>query len=72
MNDLINIISTVGFPIFAFLICVYALKYCFDKSMTQNNENMETISKLADSINENTKALVELTVIIKEGEEKKC
>ena len=60
MNDLVQIISTVGFPIVAFLICVYGLKYAYDKSREDNNKNMEIITKLADSINNNTVVLTQL------------
>lgn len=60
MTEIVQIISTVGFPIVAFLICVYGLKYAYDKSREDNNKNMEIITKLADSINNNTVVLTQL------------
>lgn len=69
MNDIVTIISTVGFPIFSFLICGYALKYVYDKErkslddtigklaqLTEAvNHNSETVSRLVDEMNENKK-----------------
>lgn len=60
MNEWVQIISTVGFPIVAFLICVYGLKYAYDKSREDNKSALEQISKLADAINNNTIALANL------------
>lgn len=69
MNDIVTIISTVGFPIFSFLICGYALKYVYDKErkslddtigklaqLTEAvNHNSETVSRLVDEMNETKK-----------------
>lgn len=60
MNEVLTAITTVGFPIVAFFVAVYALKYAFDRSREDNLKNMETISKLADSINNNTLVLTKL------------
>ena len=37
MEVWVQIISTVGFPIAAFLIAAYGLKYAYDKSIEQNS-----------------------------------
>lgn len=51
--DVTQIISTVGFPIFSFLLCVGALKYVYDKSINE-------ISKLTEAVNQNTITLTKL------------
>lgn len=65
MQDLITLLSNFGFPIVAFLICCYALKYSFDKSLEQNAKNVEALAKLTEAINNNT---VTLTELVKEVE----
>ena len=60
MNEWVQLISTVGFPIVAFFICVYGLKYAYDKSREDNHQSLEQISKLADAINSNTSTLANL------------
>lgn len=72
MNDIVTIISTVGFPIFSFLICGYALKYVYDKERSSLddtigklaqlteavNHNSETVSRLVDEMNETKKEAI--------------
>lgn len=53
MNDLVTIISTVGFPIFSFLLAAYFIKYTYDKSYN-------SIIELATAVNHNTEVLTEL------------
>lgn len=57
-NDIVNLISTVGFPI---VMCGVLLYYI----MTINKKNDETIKGLSDTINQNSKVLTELTTLIK-------
>ena len=57
---LIQAIGTVGFPIIAFFVAVYALKYSFDKSLEGNRFAMEKIGNLTEAVNENTKTLATL------------
>lgn len=57
---LMNILSNFAFPVVAFLICCYALKYSFDKSLEQNAKNVETLASLTESINNNTVVLTHL------------
>lgn len=56
----IQAIGTVGFPIIAFFVCVYGLKYSFDKSREDNAKNVEMITKLTDAVNNNTVVLTQL------------
>ena len=51
--DVVNIISTVGFPIFSFIACGFALKYVYDHSINE-------ISKLTEAVNQNTITLTKL------------
>lgn len=57
-NDIINLISTVGFPI---VMCGVLLYYI----MQVNKKNDDTIKGLSDTINQNSKVLTELTTLIK-------
>lgn len=64
--DIVNIISQIGFPIFAFLVAVYGLKYAYDTSMKQNEKSMESIGELTKAVNNNTIVLTELVSKIEE------
>lgn len=57
---LMDILSNFAFPVVAFLICCYALKYSFDKSLEQNAKNVETLASLTEAINNNTVVLTHL------------
>ena len=57
MNDVIQAISTVGFPIVSFFVAVYGLKYSFDASNKSQEKAMEQVAELAGAVNENTKTL---------------
>lgn len=57
-NDIVNLISTVGFPI---VMCGVLLYYI----MTINKKNDDTIKGLSDTISQNSKVLTELTTLIK-------
>ena len=51
--DIVQIISTVGFPIFSFLACGMGLKYVYDHSINE-------ISKLTEAVSQNTMTLTKL------------
>ena len=53
MNDIVSIISTVGFPIALTLIL---LLYIYDS----NNKHKEEIDKMSEALNNNTIALTKL------------
>ena len=57
-NDIVNLISTVGFPI---VMCGVLLYYIMDI----NKKNDDTIKGLSDTISQNSKVLTELTTLIK-------
>lgn len=60
MENIISMIGTTAFPIVAFLISVYMLKYCFDKCNDENAKNLEQLSELTKAVNENTSTLAKL------------
>lgn len=67
MNDLANIIATLGFPIVSFLISAYFIKYCYDKQLEKDkiadereDKHWEEISKLTTAVNNNTEVLRDL------------
>lgn len=66
MNDIINVISSVGFPIVSFLIAAYFIKYTYDKTADANKEAMEKIGQLAEAVNHNSEVLVNLVDEIRE------
>lgn len=53
LNDLVSIISTVGFPIALTLILLW---YIYDS----NNKHKEEIDKMSEALNNNTLALTKL------------
>lgn len=55
-----TLISTVGFPIVAFFVCFYALKYAYDKSLEANKNAFEKLENLTEAINNNTIVLTQL------------
>lgn len=72
MNEIIEVVSRLGFPIAAFGICAWFLKYVYDKSMTMFEKCLEKLGLLAeavntnsDSINENTKVLADLVAEVR-------
>jgi hypothetical protein len=60
-SDLVNIISTIGFPIFSFLLCGYALKYVYDKERQSLDEAINKIGSLTMAVEHNSEAIRDLT-----------
>ena len=54
MNEIVNLISSVGFPIVMCLIIMFFWNNQYSKTM---QELRETISRLTDVVADNTKAL---------------
>ena len=74
MNELANIIATIGFPIVSFLISAYFIKYCYDKQLDKDkvadereDKHWEEISKLTNAVNNNTEVLRDLVKTNMEG-----
>lgn len=58
-QSITTLISSVGFPI---VMCLLLIKYI----QQENQRNDDTITKLTDTINANTKAITELVTLIKD------
>ena len=67
MTELVQIISTVGFPIVSFLIAAYFIKYTYDKTTEANKEAMDKIGALAEAVNQNSEVLVTLVDEIRDS-----
>lgn len=64
MNEIVQVISAVGFPIVAALGCGFFIKWQYEQNMKQNEElrkeHKEEISKMTEALNNNTLALQKL------------
>lgn len=64
MNDIVSMISAVGFPIIAALGCGFFVKWQYEQNMKQNEElrkeHKEEVSKMTEALNNNTIALQKL------------
>lgn len=65
MTEIVNMISSVGFPIAMCLIIMYFWNNQYSKTM---QELRETISRLTDVVADNTKALALLEQRLGEGD----
>lgn len=66
MSELTQIISTVGFPIFAFLVTGFALKYVYDKERSSLDEAIKKIGDLTQAVNHNSEVLIRVVDEMKE------
>lgn len=73
MNDVVSIISAVGFPIVAAVACGMFVKWQYEQNAKQvdemRKEHKEEVQKMTEALNNNTLALQKL--IDKIGDEKK-
>lgn len=64
MNDIVSVVSAVGFPIVAALGCGFFVKWQYEQNMKQNEElrkeHKEEVSKMIEALNNNTIALQKL------------
>lgn len=72
MNDIVSIISAVGFPIVAAVGCGYFVKWQYEQNLKQmeeiRKEHKEEVSKMTEALNNNTIALNKLIDRIEKGE----
>ena len=72
MNDIVQVISAVGFPIVAAIGCGYFVKWQYEQNAMANEElrkeHKEEVSKMIEALNNNTLALQKL--IDKLGDDK--
>ena len=57
MNDIVQIISTVGFPIFSFLLCGYALKFVYVRERQSLDNAVDKLGALTDAVNHNSETV---------------
>ena len=67
MNDIAQIISTVGFPIFSFLLCGRALKYVYDKERASLDDAIKKLGELTMAVEHNSEAIRDLTKDLRGG-----
>lgn len=60
MSDIVSIISTVGFPIFSFLLCGAGLKYVYDKERASLDAAIDKIGNLTLAVEKNSEAIRDL------------
>lgn len=60
MNEIAQVISTIGFPIFSFLLAGYGLKYVYDKERTSLDAAINKISDLTSAVNHNSETISRL------------
>lgn len=72
MNELMQFISSVGFPIVACVGMGWFVKYQTDQNTsevaTMRKEHLEEITKVTEALNNNTLAIQRLTDMIQKGE----
>ena len=56
--DVVQIISTVGFPIFSFLAAGFALKYVYDKERSSLDSTIDKIGALTLAVEKNSEELL--------------
>lgn len=66
MSEITQIISTVGFPIFSFLLAGYGLKYVYDKERKSLDDAIAKLSDLTQAVNHNSEVIVRLADEISE------
>lgn len=66
--DVVNIISSVGFPIFSFLACGFALKYVYDKERSSLDATIDKIGDLTLAVEHNSEAIRNLVDELGRGE----
>ena len=60
MPEFIDVVSKLGFPIAAFTICAWFLKYVYDRSLSQFDKSLEKIGDLTSAVNHNSEVLADL------------
>lgn len=69
MSDVVQIISTVGFPIFSFLLCGAGLKYVYDKERASLDAAIDKLGALTLAVEKNSEAIRDLAKEIHKEEE---
>ena len=64
--DWVQIVSSLGFPICAFGLCAWFLRYVYDRSLAMFQGSLDKIGTLAEAVNHNTEVLSDLAKTIGE------
>ena len=67
MTEIAQIISTVGFPIFSFLLCGYALKFVYVKERQSLDNAIAKLGDLTMAVEHNSEAIRDLTENLRGG-----
>lgn len=57
MSEIVQIISTVGFPIFSFLLCGYALKFVYVRERQSLDNAVDKLGALTEAVNHNSETV---------------
>lgn len=61
MNDIVSVVSAVGFPILAAICCGYFVKWQYEQNLKQieemRKEHREEVAKMTEAINNNNTLL---------------
>lgn len=75
MNDIAQIISTIGFPIVSFLLCGYFVKYTYDKQAEKDklieerdDIKWQKLGDLTSAVNNNSEILRQLVQEVHKNE----
>ncbi len=68
MNDIAQIISTVGFPIFSFLLCGYALKFVYVRERKSLDDAIQKLGELTNAVNHNSEVVNQLVQVAERRE----
>lgn len=60
MQEWASIISTIGFPIFSFLLCGAGLKYVYDKERASLDAAIDKLGALTLAVEKNSEAIRDL------------
>lgn len=70
MNDIVNVISNLGFPIAMCVLCCYYVKYSDDKHREERKEDRELhkeeMNGVTQALQNNTVALTKLCTLIEQ------
>lgn len=66
IDNIIQIINGVGFPIFSFIACGFALKYVYDRERKSLDVTIDKLGALTLAVNNNSESIRELTAEIRE------
>lgn len=60
MQDIVTVVSTLGFPVCAFGVCAWFLRYVYDKSLTQLDKSLDKLGDLTQAVNHNSEVLADM------------